>query len=519
MGVFNPSVLTKKGASLSAKAVAGIADLQFTRIALGDSVLTGDLSNLTDIGVIKQIESVSGISIEADNAIKTNAVFSNKDLATGYYIRAIGLYAEDPDEGEILYCVSTADESNNTADWMPPFTQIGLTALTIGMLVAVSDTSTVNLTISDTAYAPASTVIQLQIQVEEMAEAVENTVGGFTSLEQIGVNDAELRANDWVYNINTITTNCPYDSNWVLRLSDMAKNSNLFQSAIKNLEMQFGIVLYTNQRCSMRIEWITHEDYAHMIIDFFWGDERYQCTCVAVKGNGYQISDFVPFKKIALEVDHNIRSYNSLEPLGLSEDDFYVDKWSTNVRRIDSYTSYDPNWVLTYGGIANTSKLLTSAINNLNSIFTADASSRTTDSYISLKIEKFSYTDYITLSIECTVGGKTYKCSYYDEDGTYAVQPFEEVYTGKGSIMFGSHNKPNSTYVGDGTSKRTISLGAVGNCIIIWTSNAVCIVHNLGAQRITGDIASINGVTFIDGTLTVGGSLNTNAVTYYYQVL
>lgn len=521
MGVFKPSVLTEKGANLSAKVVAGITKLQFTRIALGDSVPTGDLSNLTEISGIRQSSEVSSISTEDEHNIKTSASFSNKDLEQGYYIRIIGLYANDPDEGEILYCVSTADEGEITADWMPPFTNAGITSLSISMLIAVSNTKDVNFTISDTAYASASEVAQLQIQVKAMAETVENTVGGFTSLEQIGVNDAELKADNWKLNVNTIITNCPYDSNWVLRLSGVATNSNLFQSIIAYINNQFGAFLYNTKRCSLRIECITHGDYAHLIIDFIYDKDRYQCDCIAIKNSGYDITDFSILSKKVDKLDHLINSYNTLEALNLSEDDFYADKWSTNVRRMDSYSPNYTNWILTYGGIANTSKLLTSALNSINSIYTEGADSRTTNSYVSLKVERLCYTDYTTLSIECMVAGKVYKCYYNDLDGTYAVQPFveESVY------------KPSGSYVGDGVVPRTIDIGGRGNSILISCMNgdypkmliacgAVSVGVNSTASASQNEV-SVGGISFADGVLTISGSNagNLNGITYYYQVL
>ena len=187
MGVFNPSVLTKKGASLSAKVVAGITELQFTKMHIGDSRLTGDLSSLTDIGFVRQIENVSSVVREDNYNISAFASVSNRDLQQGYYIRAIGLYAIDPDEGEILYCISTADENSTSADWMPPFTGVGLTSLSVGMVVAVSNATEVSVTVGDTATV---TVAQFNSHIEnkenphgvtaEQIGAVQNTIFGYT---------------------------------------------------------------------------------------------------------------------------------------------------------------------------------------------------------------------------------------------------------------------------------------------------------------------------------------------------
>lgn len=153
MGVFNPAVITDRGLVLSSKAVAGVTKLQFTRLVLSNTKVTGNLLSLTEIPNIKQSEAVSS-AVKEDHTIKVYANFSNKDLTTGYYVRTIGLYVNDPNEGEILYSVATVDDSEGSPDWIPPISKAGLTSITIGMSIAVSNTAQVNITVDDTATVP-----------------------------------------------------------------------------------------------------------------------------------------------------------------------------------------------------------------------------------------------------------------------------------------------------------------------------------------------------------------------------
>ncbi len=187
MGVFNPSIITNKGAILSSKAVAGITEIQFTRIVLGSSKLTGDLSTLTEIVNTVQIEMVSSAVREDDSSVKVYASFSNKDLKQGYYVRAVGLYANDPDEGEILFSVATADESEGSADWMPPFSKAGLTSLSVGMAIALSNSTEINVLVDDTTFV---SVAQFKAHTEannnphkvtaEQVGAVQKMIFGYT---------------------------------------------------------------------------------------------------------------------------------------------------------------------------------------------------------------------------------------------------------------------------------------------------------------------------------------------------
>lgn len=153
MAIFSPAVITDRGLVLSSKAVAGVTKLQFTRLVLSNTKVTGNLLSLTEIPNIKQSEAVSS-AVKEDHTIKVYANFSNKDLTTGYYVRTIGLYVNDPNEGEILYSVATVDDSEGSPDWIPPISKAGLTSITIGMSIAVSNTAQVNITVDDTATVP-----------------------------------------------------------------------------------------------------------------------------------------------------------------------------------------------------------------------------------------------------------------------------------------------------------------------------------------------------------------------------
>ena len=121
MGAFKSAVITKKGQELLAKVVAGTTKLEFTKIKVSDAKLSGDLASMTGIGTIKQEEKVASVVRKNGSNVTVSASFSNQTLGQGYYVRNLGLYANDPQAGEILYSISVADESTATADYMPPF--------------------------------------------------------------------------------------------------------------------------------------------------------------------------------------------------------------------------------------------------------------------------------------------------------------------------------------------------------------------------------------------------------------
>lgn len=108
--------LTNKGIALQAKAQTGI-ELKYTRFVLGDGRLNGQaMSALTNVINPKKTMPVTKLRMEVPNQATVGFVLSNQDVTSGFYFRELGLYANDPDEGEILYLYANAGD---TADYIP----------------------------------------------------------------------------------------------------------------------------------------------------------------------------------------------------------------------------------------------------------------------------------------------------------------------------------------------------------------------------------------------------------------
>lgn len=110
MSTFGGLVLTNKGKNLQSKAQAGV-QLNYTRIGIGD----GDLgsTSILDLNTLKnEIMSlgISKLKVLTDGRAVVGTVICNQDMTEGFYFREIGLYANDPDLGEILYCYGNAGD-------------------------------------------------------------------------------------------------------------------------------------------------------------------------------------------------------------------------------------------------------------------------------------------------------------------------------------------------------------------------------------------------------------------------
>ena len=100
-------IYTSKGLALTAKTSAG-ACLRVTRM-VGGSGHTTDIPNAAALSEIRQTLAV-GEARCAGNTAVLPVTLAAMELEDSYTLTELGIYAEDPDEGEILYCVYRLDE-------------------------------------------------------------------------------------------------------------------------------------------------------------------------------------------------------------------------------------------------------------------------------------------------------------------------------------------------------------------------------------------------------------------------
>lgn len=98
---------TNKGLALAAKTAAG-ARLRVTRVVAGSGTTT-DIPNATALPSIQQTLAVGEAHCVGSTAILP-VTLTAAELDTSYALTELGLYADDPDEGEILYSVCRLDQ-------------------------------------------------------------------------------------------------------------------------------------------------------------------------------------------------------------------------------------------------------------------------------------------------------------------------------------------------------------------------------------------------------------------------
>lgn len=102
--------ITDKGKALQAKVLAGECQYSFTKIAVGDGYVSTskEYAAMNDLKNRKVDIEISLITA-GGSTCTVSGVLSNASVTEAFYVREAGLFAEDPDEGEILFCAHYYD--------------------------------------------------------------------------------------------------------------------------------------------------------------------------------------------------------------------------------------------------------------------------------------------------------------------------------------------------------------------------------------------------------------------------
>lgn len=147
MANWSGFTLTNQGQALQAKINAGKTTLRITRLGVG----SGTASNvMTLTGLVKQEQSISIGSIETENnkvIIKTT--LNNKNVSRAYEQREMGLFATDPNVGEVLFAYMI----DNNPDTMPAYNSSTVVAEALTLNLLFSNTGNISATLDTSLYA------------------------------------------------------------------------------------------------------------------------------------------------------------------------------------------------------------------------------------------------------------------------------------------------------------------------------------------------------------------------------
>lgn len=178
-------IVTDSGNELIAKVIAGETTISFTRIAVSDCDYSEiDVKQIKDLQQIKQTVPISKISRIDKNMIEVLAAVENRQVEEPYFVYALGIYAKDSKENEILYGVSLCDEN---PDYMPAYEGKVLSGISYRLDIVVGDSEQVVLDVN-----PAAVATTLQV------EQIENDLIRHTQDREIHVTEEKQKKWDAV---------------------------------------------------------------------------------------------------------------------------------------------------------------------------------------------------------------------------------------------------------------------------------------------------------------------------------
>lgn len=143
MAEWSNAIMTDVGNALQAKVNAGQTKLTFTKIKVGSGVNATNPLALTDV-ISSKWETTNIIVKREGKVVSVDTFITNNGIKEAFRMSEIGLFANDPDKGEILYAYLTDPEP----DRMPAEGGAVVVSqeLTIGMMF--SNTGNVSLTVN-----------------------------------------------------------------------------------------------------------------------------------------------------------------------------------------------------------------------------------------------------------------------------------------------------------------------------------------------------------------------------------
>lgn len=143
MAEWSNATMTDVGADLQAKVNAGKTKLTFTKIKVGSGVNATNPLALTDV-ISSKWETTNFVVKQEGKIVSVDTFITNTGIHEAFRMSEIGLFAQDPDKGEVLYAYLTDPEP----DRMPAEggSVVVSQELTIGMVF--SNTGNVSLTVN-----------------------------------------------------------------------------------------------------------------------------------------------------------------------------------------------------------------------------------------------------------------------------------------------------------------------------------------------------------------------------------
>ena len=202
MAEYRNAVTTRKGLALIAKAIAGQCNISFTKIEAGDGAYDDDedTSKATSLKSKKQEFPISAKEVFNQSTVRLKYIVSNVNLdgsplVEGYSVKEVGLYANDPDEGEILYAIAVA--VNDKWDHLPAYNGLLPSTITMEWYAEVANANEVEIVAKPGAYVLQEDFDTLEERVTQIERASAACIGIRRKCQEDGTPQSSTKWERW----------------------------------------------------------------------------------------------------------------------------------------------------------------------------------------------------------------------------------------------------------------------------------------------------------------------------------
>lgn len=245
MAEWSNATMTDVGADLQAKVNAGKTKLTFTKIKVGSGVNATNPMALTDV-LSSKWETTNFVVKQEGKIVSVDTFITNNGITEAFRMSEIGLFAQDPDKGEVLYAYLTDPEP----DRMPA----------AGGSVVVSQELTIGMVFSNTGNVSLTVNMGALVTHEQLTEAVkqhnddENAHGGLLQnlKSQLATHNTNISSHPAITNmIAKILGATNWQENPVATLKDIKNLIGMGGIVAQRLE-ENGFVKFAN---GFTIQW------------------------------------------------------------------------------------------------------------------------------------------------------------------------------------------------------------------------------------------------------------------------
>ena len=201
---MNEFVFTAAGQQLVSRMIAGEATAAFTRVETSDHEYTkNEVEMLTALADVKQEVLISKVTRVDPAKVELLIALDNRDVKETYNVIAIGVYARDSDQQEILFGVAV---NTDTPDPMPVLAGKTISELTYHLVLAVAVSDQIDISVIPSAGATVEQLEELKGNVNEKVEQLlEKTRSLQSELEDVQNELRSVVKQTAIVNNNTTT--------------------------------------------------------------------------------------------------------------------------------------------------------------------------------------------------------------------------------------------------------------------------------------------------------------------------